>query len=288
MTDQAQGLRELASKSYGPTKVIAVTSGKGGVGKSNMVINLGIALAKLRRRVLIVDVDLGLANIETLLGITCEYSVQHVVDGQKRLEDIIVPGASGIRIIPGSSGISRLADLSSKKRKEFIEHFGRLQGTVDVILVDTMAGISKNVVGFAVAADEVLLVTTPEPTAVLDAYAMVKTIFHRQRNANIKLLVNMVSDERQARQTAHRIESVVKQFLNRRVRTVGYVPLDQHVREAVMKSRALMELYPNSPAAKSVQTVAARLVDFRVPLEEGRKRGFLERLVAAFGTGSAQ
>lgn len=288
MTDQAQGLRELASKSYGPTKVIAVTSGKGGVGKSNMVINLGIALAKLRRRVLIVDVDLGLANIETLLGISCDYNVQHVVDGQKRLEDIIVPGASGIRIIPGSSGISRLADLSSKKRKEFIEHFGRLQGTVDVILVDTMAGISKNVVGFAVAADEVLLVTTPEPTAVLDAYAMVKTIFHRQRNANIKLLVNMVSDERQARQTAHRIESVVKQFLNRRVRTVGYVPLDQHVREAVMKSRALMELYPNSPAAKSVQTVAARLVDFRVPLEEGRKRGFLERLVAAFGTGSAQ
>ena len=288
MTDQAQGLRELASKSYGPTKVIAVTSGKGGVGKSNMVINIGIALAKLRRRVLIVDVDLGLANIETLLGISCDYNVQHVVDGQKKLEDIIVPGASGIRIIPGSSGISRLADLSGKKRKEFINHFARLQGTVDVILVDTMAGISKNVVGFAVAADEILLVTTPEPTSVLDAYAMVKTVFHRQRNANIKVLVNMVNDERQAKRTAHRIESVVKQFLNRRVRTVGYVPLDHHVRQAVMKSRALMELYPNSPAAKSVRTVAARLVDFRVPLEEGRQRGFFERLVAAFGTGSAQ
>ena len=288
MTDQAQGLRELASKSYGPTKVIAVTSGKGGVGKSNMVINLGMALVKLRRRVLIVDVDLGLANIETLLGISCDYNIQHVVDGQKKLEDIIVQGAGGIRIIPGSSGISRLADLSGKKRREFIEHFARLQGTVDVILVDTMAGISRNVIGFAIAADEVLLVTTPEPTSVLDAYAMVKTIFHRERNANIKIIVNMVSDERQAKQTAHRIESVVKQFLNRRVRTVGYVPLDHHVRQAVMKSRALIELYPNSPAAKSVQSVASRLVDYRVPLEEERKRGFFERLVASFGTGSAQ
>jgi len=288
VTDQAQGLRELASKSYGPTKVIAVTSGKGGVGKSNMVINLGMALVKLRRRVLIVDVDLGLANIETLLGISCDYSVQHVLDGQKKLEDIIVQAAGGIRIIPGSSGISRLADLSGKKRKEFIGHFARLQGTVDVILVDTMAGISKNVVGFAVAADEVLLVTTPEPTAVLDAYAMAKTIFHRQRNANIKMVINMVNDERQAKQTAHRLESAAKQFLNRRVRTVGYVPLDPHVRQAVMKKRALMELYPDSPAAKSVQTLAARLVNHRVPLEEGRRRGFVERFVAAFGTGSAQ
>ena len=288
MTDQAAGLRELASKNYGPTKVIAVTSGKGGVGKSNMVINLGIALAKLRRRVLIIDVDLGLANVETLLGISCDYNVQHVLDGLKRLEDIIVPGPGGIRIIPGSSGISRLADLSSKKRKQFIEQFAKLQGTVDVILVDTMAGISRNVVGFAVAADEVLLVTTPEPTAVLDAYAMIKTIFLRQRNANIKLVVNMVNDERQAKQTAHRIESVVKQFLNRRVRTVGYIPHDHHVREAVMRSRALIELYPGSPAAKSVSSVAARLVDFRVPIDEQKKRRFFERLVAAFGTGTAE
>jgi len=287
VTDQAAGLRELASRNYGPTKLIAVTSGKGGVGKSNVVINLGIALAGLRRRVLVVDVDLGLANIETLLGISCDYNVQHVVDGQKRLEDVIVPGPGGIRIIPGSSGISRLADLSSKKRQQFLEHFARLQGTVDIILVDTMAGISRNVVGFAVAADEVLLVTTPEPTAVLDAYAMIKTVFQRKRDANIKLLVNMVNDERQAKQTAHRIESVVKQFLNRRVRTVGCVPQDHHVRQSVMRSRALMELYPNAPAARSMRTVAARLVDFRVPIAEGKKRGFVERLVAAFGPGPA-
>ena len=288
MTDQATGLRELASKSYGPTKMIAVTSGKGGVGKSNMVINVGIALAELRRRVLIIDVDLGLANIETLLGIASDYNVQHVIDGQKQLDDIIVPGPGGIRLIPGSSGVSRLADLTTRKRQQFLEHFGALQGKVDIILVDTMAGISRNVVGFAAAADEVLLVTTPEPTAVLDAYATIKTIFERQPSANIKLVVNMVRDDGQAKQIAHRIESVVKQFLNRRVRTVGCVPHDQHVAQAVMKSRALMELYPNSPAAKSVRALAARLVDFRAPVLERKRVGLIERLVTAFGAGSAE
>lgn len=288
MTDQAAGLRELASKSRGPTKIIAVTSGKGGVGKSNMVINLGIALAELRRRVLIVDLDLGLANIEALLGIASDYNIQHVIDGEKQFEDIIVPGPAGVRILPGSSGVSRLADLTSRKRQQFIEHFVSLQGKVDFIFVDTMAGISKNVVGFAVAADEVLLVTTPEPTAVLDAYAMIKTIFERQPHATIKLVVNMVKDDAQAKQIAHRIESVVKRFLNRRVRTIGCVPHDEHVSQAVMQSRPLMQLYPNSPAAKSVRTLAARLVDFRVPLAEAKRVGLLERLVAAFGAGSAE
>lgn len=288
MTDQAAGLRELASKNHGPMKMIAVTSGKGGVGKSNVVINLGIALAELRRRVLIVDVDLGLANIEALLGIASDYNVQHVIEGLKKLDDIIVTGPGGIRIIPGSSGISKLADLSSKKRQQFIQHFAALQGNTDIILVDTMAGISRNVVGFAVAADEVLLVTTPEPTAVLDAYATIKTILERQPNATIKLVVNMVKDERQAKHVSQRIESVVKQFLNRRVRTVGYVPHDQHVGQAVMKSRALMQLYPNSPAAKSVRALAARLVHFRVPLQEQKRRGLLERLVAGFGVSASE
>jgi flagellar biosynthesis protein FlhG len=288
VTDQAAGLRELAFKKNGPTKMIAVTSGKGGVGKSNMVINLAIALAELRRRVLIVDVDLGLANVEALLGIASDYNVQHVIDGLKRLEDIMVTGPSGIRIIPGSSGMSKLADLTSRKRQQFIEHFSSLQGDVDIILVDTMAGISRNVVGFAVAADEVLLVTTPEPTAVLDAYATIKTIFERQPNATIKLVVNMVKDERQAMRIAQRIESVVKQFLNRRVRTVGCVPHDHHLTQAVMKSRALMQLYPNSPAAKSVKQLAGRLVDFRVPLGAKKRRGLLERLVAGFGMSATE
>ena len=288
MTDQAAGLRELASKNHGPTKMIAVTSGKGGVGKSNMVINLAIALAELRRRVLIVDVDLGLANIEVLLGIASDYNVQHVIDGLKRFEDVIVTGPRGIKIIPGSSGISKLADLSSKKRQQFLQHFATLQDNVDIILVDTMAGISRNVVGFAVAADEVLLVTTPEPTAVLDAYATIKTILERQPNASIKLVVNMVKDERQAKHVAQRIESVVKQFLNRRVKTVGCVPHDQHVVQAVMKSRALMQLYPNSPAAKSMRTLAAKLVDFRVPAAERKPRGLLERLVAGFGASATE
>jgi flagellar biosynthesis protein FlhG len=288
VTDQAAGLRKLASKNNGPTKMIAVTSGKGGVGKSNMVINLGIALAELRRRVLIVDVDLGLANIEALLGIASDYNVQHVIDGLKRLEDIMVTGPAGVRIIPGSSGMSKLADLTSKKRQQFIEHFSSLQGSLDMILVDTMAGISRNVVGFAVAADEVLLVTTPEPTAVLDAYATIKTIFERQPNASIRLVVNMVKNERQAKQVAQRIETAVKRFQNRRVRTIGCVPHDQHLCEAVMKKRALMQLYPNSPAAKSVRELAAKLVDFRVPLGAPKRRGLLERLVAGFGVSATK
>jgi flagellar biosynthesis protein FlhG len=281
MNDQAQSLRDLMRRKDSVGRVIAVTSGKGGVGKTNTSINLAIAIARYGKRVVVVDADLGLANVEVLLGITSLYNLEHVIEGERRLKDILVQGPGGIHIIPGSSGLAKLADLPPQGRELLLNEMKTLQESTDFIIVDTMAGIGRNAVAFALAADEVILVTTPEPSAIVDAYAMFKTLCHQRRDVFIRLIVNMAGTQTQADAVANKLSNVAQQYMGRSLSYLGMLPRDPHVSQAVMQSRPYLLLYPHAPVSEQTQALAARLL--HQPVAEPKRDGFLRRFAQNLG-----
>ncbi|MBI5117005.1 MinD/ParA family protein [Candidatus Poribacteria bacterium] len=287
MTDQAQKLRELAAAFKAQPRIITVTSGKGGVGKSNLVINLAITISQMGKRALVIDADLGLANVDILLGLRNKFNLQHVIEGQMKLKDIVVYGPAGIKVIPGSSGIPRIANMSSRKRQEFIASFKELEGEADIILIDTSAGMTKNVVTFALLADEIILITTPEPSAITDAYAMVKVIHTEKPDAKVGLVVNMARTDAQALDVANKISQVARQFLNFHILVLGTLPVDPHVPRAVMQRRPWAELYPRSPATRAVKEITARILngEARAPVHGN---GFIQRISAYFKSGGEE
>jgi len=290
--DQAKKLRELAEKvKKGPKKtqnkipcnsnkrVVAVASGKGGVGKTNLVINLGIALAKKGKKVLILDADLGMANIDVLMDISPKYNLQHLLSGQKSLADIIVEGPNQIKIVPGGSGISELADITDEKRGRLISGFIEIENQSDITLIDTGAGISKNVLSFILAAKEALIITTPEPTAITDAYGLIKVINQRNIDIDIELLINMASNEREAKEISERIVLVSKQFLNKHVEDFGFILKDNAINQAVRKQQPFIISFPYSNASKCINNIANRFDDMAPKNSKGDGfRGFFSRL----------
>jgi flagellar biosynthesis protein FlhG len=282
--DQAEKLRQMADEDAmaGP-RIIAVTSGKGGVGKTNMSLNLGIAFADMDYRVVLVDMDLGLANIEVLLGVNSRFNLQHVITGEKTIDDIIIADASGVMVVPGSNGLAEMADLPRDRRLRVIQQMEQIELPADIIIIDTMAGMSRNVVDFALAADEILLVTTPEPSSVLDAYAMIKTIHKNDRFVPIRLVMNQTTNMAQARQVCNKIEEVSSKFLNCSIKTVGFVQHDESVGRSVMRRRPLIELYPNSPAARGIRQIAEVMADHKPRQTADKPVGVFKRLAAAFG-----
>lgn len=290
--DQAKKLRELAEKvKKRPKKaqnkipcnsnkrVVAVASGKGGVGKTNLVINLGIALAKKGKKVLILDADLGMANIDVLMDISPRYNLQHLLSGQKSLADIIVEGPNQIKIVPGGSGISELADITDEKRGRLISGFIEIENQSDITLIDTGAGISKNVLSFILAAKEALIITTPEPTAITDAYGLIKVINQRNIDIDIELLINMASNEREAKEISERIVLVSKQFLNKHVEDFGFILKDNAINQAVRKQQPFIISFPYSNASKCINNIANRFDDMAPKNSKGDGfRGFFSRL----------
>jgi flagellar biosynthesis protein FlhG len=286
MTDQAQKLRELAAACRQTPRVITVTSGKGGVGKSNVVINLAIVLSRMEKRVLVIDADLGLANVDVLLGLKNRFNLQHVLDGHMKLKDILVFGPAGIKVVPGSSGIPRIANMSSRKRQEFIMSFSELEDEADIILIDTSAGMTKNVVALALLADEVLLVTTPEPSAITDAYAMIKVLHAEKPETKIQLIVNMANNEAQALEVAQKVAQVSRQFLNYQVNVLGGLPLDPCVPRAVMQRQPWTDIYPRSTATKAIKQIAEKILNGERKSSSGN--GFIQRLSSYFQAGGAE
>ncbi|MDI6799708.1 MAG: MinD/ParA family protein [Actinomycetota bacterium] len=268
--DQAKKLRELAKEKGVPktktkktafpvrskSRVIAITSGKGGVGKTNIAINLAIALSGRGKKVLLLDADLGLANIDVLLDLTPKYNLKHLVASEKRLADIILEGPGGIRIIPGASGIMELTELSDEERAKLILKFVDIEDESDITLIDTGAGISKNVLDFIMAAGEAVVVTTPEPTAITDAYGLIKVVSERDFDVDVGLIVNMVSGEAEGKEVFDRISLVAKQFLNKRVDSLGYIFKDVAVTKAVRMQRPWLIESPTSHASRSLLRVA--------------------------------
>lgn len=263
MTDQAQSLRELVSGSTKGARVLTITSGKGGVGKTSLAVNLAISLSRLGLRVGILDADLGLANVDIVLGLSPTFNLTHVVNGEKRLSEIVLPGPEGISVFAGGTGVFELANLSQWRLERFVREIATLDATLDYLIVDTGAGISRNVLSFVLACDEVLLVTTPELTAITDAYGVIKLIGSHQDEAKIRVVVNMVRSEAEAEKVLRSLRLVVSQFVRSRLtlEMLGYIPLDTAVTMAIREQEPLLLSRPGSKAATHIVDIARRLVN---------------------------
>ncbi len=266
MEDQAQKLRELMSakpqndKPVKKTRVITVASGKGGVGKTNLSVNLAIAYARMGKRVMVMDADLGLANVNIMLNMIPKYNLYHVIRKQKTMKEIILDTEYGIQILAGASGFSKIANLNEEERQNFISELYALSN-VDIIIIDTSAGVSSNVLSFVAAADDAIIITTPEPTAITDAYGIIKIIATEVENLNIglKLVVNRVKNVTEGRKVAERIVNISGQFLNLKVEYLGCIYDDPIVPASVLKQRPFIVQDPKSKAAISVQHLVSRI-----------------------------
>ena len=274
--DQATGLRMMVrwlkrQKEDAPTtessnlsvRTIAITSGKGGVGKTNITTNLALAMTMLNKKVGIIDADLGLANIDVILRLNPKYNLEHVVTGEKKLQDIFIKGPAGLTIIPASPGRLPMASLSEIDRAILIKEILKSANDFDVTFIDTAAGISNNVVDFVIAAQETIVITTPEPTAITDAYAMIKVISQRA-DRDIGIIVNMVQNSEQAKDVCDRISIAAKRFINARVHFTGYVLKDPAVPDAVTAQQPLVFKHPTSMATQCINVLARKILENRI------------------------
>jgi len=245
----------VAVQTDGP-RILAVTSGKGGVGKTNIVANLAASLSELGKKVVVLDADFGLANIDVLLGLTPRFHLGHVLFGNKALREIIVQGPKGVKIIPASSGLQRLAELTSEQKKFLVSSFSRLDSDTDFFIIDTAAGISRNVIHFLMSAQEVIVVSIPEPTAIVDAYAIIKIVLAEDPDKSIHLLINSADHADEAQRIFCQINSVVKRFLGREVAYLGHVSRDPHVLQAVRNQVLVTSKFPDSPASSCFRELA--------------------------------
>ncbi len=277
--DQASRLRRLMDQAR-QTQTIAIASGKGGVGKSNVALNLSILLSASGSRVALVDADLGLANLDVLLQADVHTNLSHVISGKRRLEEIVVDLPSGVQFVPGASGLAKMAQLSEFHRAQLLQGLSILEANNDVVLVDCGAGIGPNVTQFAAAADMVIVVTTPEPTAVTDAYAVIKVLTQGGYEGKITLLVNFATDRQEARETHQRISTVARQFLGAKVFDGGYVLRDPRVSEAVKRREPFVLTYPRCPASRCLATLATKLCAGGALVR--KKEGFFKRVADWF------
>ena len=274
---RATEIRNPKSEIRNP-KTIAITSGKGGVGKTSVVANLGILCAQWGYRVAILDADLSLANIDVILGLRPKFNLSDVIFGEKQLSEILLEGPSGITIIPASCGIKPLADLTEVQIKKLLNDLDQFTHTFDLFFIDTGAGVSKDVLSFVLAADEAFIITTPEPTAMTDAYAMIKIITQQRKLMNskpqaIKLLINVVDNSNEALDVVERIRLVTEKFLDTQIEYVGHILRDKRVNEAIMAQNPLILSYPTSKASKCISFIAKQIVGR--PTEGGRRKEYL-------------
>jgi flagellar biosynthesis protein FlhG len=258
LLDQAAALRSMV-KSRPRANVIAVTSGKGGVGKSNVAVNLAIRFAAAGKRTVLLDADLGLANADVLCNVELPFNLSHVIARRKELREVMVQAPGGFRLIGGASGLARMADLSDLERQRLVDALGDVETEADIILIDTGAGISPNVLSFTRAADHVLVVTTPEPTAITDAYAVVKVVCREPAERQVSLLVNQVRNPAEGQVVFERIAKVARQFLNVTVMDAGFVYADEAVVSAVRRRMPFMLASPKCPAGICLAQLAVRL-----------------------------
>jgi flagellar biosynthesis protein FlhG len=259
MGDYAVNLHQLSDDRQATSRVLAVTSGKGGVGKTNIAANLALCLAGSNKRVLLVDADISLGNLDLVLNIQSRYNISHVINGSKRVEDIVQTGPRGLRIICGASGIDQLADICEDEQHRLLGHLSTLQDDTDVIVIDTAAGIAGSVVGFCLAADHVLVVTTPEATAMTDAYGMIKVLVRKQYEGPISVVVNMARDAAEGKHTYQRLADVAKRFLRADVYYAGVLLKDERLCSAVRARKPVVLAYPRSQISSALSALATRI-----------------------------
>ena len=278
--DQAAGLRRLTRPR--PVKVIAVTSGKGGVGKTNVSVNLSVALAQSGRDVLLMDADLGLANVDVLLGLRARHNLADVVDGSRSLEEIIISGPAGLKVIPASSGVQSMAGLNALEHAGLIRAFSELSHHIDILVIDTAAGIADNVTTFTRAAQEVVVVVCDEPTSITDAYALIKVLNKDHGVYRFRVVCNMVQGVQEGRELFGKILAVTDRYLEVQLDLLGVVPFDEYLRKAVQKQRAVVEAYPRSKAALALKSMSQKVDKWPVQGNPGgHVEFFVERLIQA-------
>ncbi len=269
-----------------PIKVIAVTGGKGGVGKTNLSVNLSIALAELRRRVVLMDADLGLANVDVLLGLQAKHTITDVLDGSKGLRDILLNGPAGIKVVPASSGVQGMTSLTPQEHAALVYAFNELSELLDVLVVDTAAGISETVVSFVRAAQEVIIVVCDEPSSITDAYALIKLLNSEHGVFRFRVIANMTRSNQEGINLFNKLNAVCDRFLDASLQYLGHVPFDENVRKAVQKRQALIQFAPRSKAASAIRVMAQKIDQWPVQASaRGHLEFFLERLLAANASG---
>lgn len=293
MNDQAEKLRNMLQPkpepSAGPdsnsrkkvTRTITVSSGKGGVGKSNFTLNFALTLQQQGYQVLVFDADIGMANIDVLMGARPQYNLFHLLKREKTLEEIICTGNSDLQFIAGGSGFQDLIRLSDQELDYFAQEVSKLNGKVDFILFDTGAGLSKETLKFILAAEETIIVTTPEPTAMTDAYALIKMIQKMNYDIHFQLVINRITNRKEGSQTADKISLVAKQFLNLDIPTLGFVPDDPLVTKSVKRQIPFKIAYPNCTASKGMNDIVSTyLAQHKTKTEEtSGMKGFLSRMI---------
>lgn len=263
-----------------PVQVIAVTGGKGGVGKTNVSVNLALALAELGRRVVLLDADLGLANVDVLLGLTTKRTLADVIAGECDLRDVLIPGPGGIRVVPAASGTQSMVQLSTLQHSGLIQAFSDIGEELDVLIIDTAAGIGDGVISFVRAAQEVMLVVTDEPTSIADAYALIKLLNRDYGISRFRVLANMAHAPQEGRNLFSKLTKVTERFLDVALQYVGAIPYDEAMRKAVQKQRAVYEAYPRSKCALAFKAVAQKVDSWPLPATpRGHLEFFVERLV---------
>lgn len=280
IVDQAEKLRLMVRTTKKNARVIAVTSGKGGVGKSNVAANLAVCLVASGRKVILVDADLGLANLDVILNLRVRHSLADVIAGRKSIEEIIQNGPGGIRVVCGASGLNQIADLTEFQRQRVIQEVSALDQLADVIVVDTGAGISRDVCVFCEAAHHTVVVTTPEPTSITDAYAMIKRITLAHTGVRISLLVNMVDSRAEAKRVFQRLTNATQKFLDTALYDAGYVLRDDHVPQAVRNREAVVIAHPRCQASYCFLALAGKLGRAAEPAAV--EDGFFRRVVNWF------
>lgn len=291
MRDQAEKLRQMVQNSQSSYKssiikqpesrarVITVTSGKGGVGKTNFTVNLALALSSLGQKVLVIDADFGLANVDVVLGCSAPYNMLKLLEEHCRLADIVADGPKGIKFMSGGSGIYQLANLSDAQLHYIISQITLFDKWADIILIDTGAGLSRNVLNFVMAADEVIIITTPEPTAITDAYAMMKTYSHYHGRAPLHLVVNRVLDMEEGQVVVEKLIKLALRFLSLKVQNLGFVYEDRSVINAVKNQVPLLISYPDAISSRCIEHIAQRMLyGENIPKPQGIK-GFFNKFL---------
>jgi len=280
MGNEAFHLQRTTQNYKRQAKVLAITSGKGGVGKTSIAANLAVCLAASRKKTTLFDADLALGNLDVIMDLNSKYNISHVIRGRKSVEEIIHIGPQGLEIICGASGLEELANINEFQRQRLLRELSKLQENGGVIVIDTAAGISRSVVGFCLAADHVLVVTTPQATAITDAYAMIKVLIGNRFAGRISLIVNLAETITEGKKTYHQIANVVKRFLNTHVYDAGVILRDERLSSAVRLRKPVVLAYPEAQISSSLVALAAKLSN--CPAAKSDKEGFFDKVVDWF------